>query len=80
MMVDGVSLGTEKNKAAEMFENVLVFGGKTNPAEGSFRNLVFRSQHGKSCPRHFYCLELTKYYFRKYSNRVTDAEIFLHQN
>ena len=50
MMVDGVSLGTEKNGAAEMFENVLVFGGKTNPAEGSFRNLVFRSQHGKSFP------------------------------
>ena len=46
MKVDGVSKGIKKNEAPEMFENVLVFGGLTNPAEGIFRNLVFSSQHG----------------------------------
>ena len=46
MKVDGASMDRIKNEAPEMFENVLVFGGLTNPAEGIFRNLVFSSQHG----------------------------------
>ena len=47
MKVDGVSIGRVKNKAPEMFENILVFGGLANPADGIFRNLVFSSQHGE---------------------------------
>ena len=77
MKVDGVSIGREKNEAPEMFENVLVFGGLTNPADGMFRNLVFSSQHGELS--HFYCFILTRYHCRKYWHWVTDIEIFLHQ-
>ena len=53
-MVNGMSQGTQKNEAPEMFENVLVFGGLANPAEGMFRNLTFRSYYGEI--PHFYCL------------------------
>ena len=77
MMVDGVAMGRKKNEAPEMFENVGVFGGLTNPAEGMFRNLVFSSQHG--ILSHFYCLISTRYPCRKCWNSVTDVEIFLHQ-
>ena len=53
MKVNGVSVGKKKNEAPEMFENVFIFGGQNNPAEGMFRNLVFSSQHGKLSQ--FYC-------------------------
>ena len=36
----------DKNGAPQMFENVLVFGGKTSPAHGDFRELYFASNHG----------------------------------
>ena len=52
--VNGVSKSREKNEAPDMFENVLVFGGLVNPAEGMFRNLVFSSYYGKLS--HCYCL------------------------
>ena len=54
MKVNGVSKSREKNEAPDMFENVLVFGGLVNPAEGMFRNLVFSSYYGKLS--HCYCL------------------------
>ena len=50
--VDGVRIGRKKNEAPKMLENVLVFGGLSNPAEGLFRNLVFSSPHGEFS--HFY--------------------------
>ena len=56
MKVDGLSLGWAENEAPQMFENVLVFGGLSNPAEGMFSNLVFSSQHGDLSQ--FYCLML----------------------
>ena len=52
MKVDGASKGTKKHEAPEMFENVLVFAGLENPADGMFRNLNFSSHHGKL--PHFY--------------------------
>ena len=46
MKVDGVSRGRKKTEAPEMLENVFVFGGLANHAEGLFRNLFFSSQQG----------------------------------
>ena len=60
-----------------MFENVLVFGGLANPAEGMFRNLTFRSYYGEIS--HFYCLIWIRYHCREYTKRVTEVELFLHQ-
>ena len=45
-MVDGDTLYEDKNGAPQMFENVLVFGGKTSPAHGDFREFYFASNHG----------------------------------
>ena len=45
-MVDGDMLYEDKNGAPQMFENVLVFGGKTSPAHGDFREFYFASNHG----------------------------------
>ena len=66
-----------------MLENVLVFGGLINPAEGLFRNLVFSSPHGELS--HFYLVptankKITNHHCRKYQFQVRDVEIFLHQN